>query len=44
MDPYHKPISFGSYFLQGKLFLFMFGALETGKYSKTAKYLYHKAI
>ena len=37
MGPYHKPISLDSYFLKGKLFLFMFGILENGKSSLTAK-------
>ena len=38
MGPYHKPISLGSYFLKGKLFLFMFGILENGKSAQTAKW------
>ena len=38
MGPYHKLISLGSYFLKEKLFLFMFGTLENGKSSRTAKY------
>ena len=37
MGPYHKPILLGSYFLKGKLFLFMSGTLENGISSQTAK-------
>ena len=37
MGPYHKAISLSSYFLKGKIFLFMFGTLENGKSSQTAK-------
>ena len=37
MGPYHKPILLGSYFLEGKLFMFMFGTLENEKSSQIAK-------